>query len=328
MASFRAAVLLPLFSALVATTLQAQKGAAPPADVLGATMWRDPAGIETRDLFYGSGGKDRLPSGRLTFVAEDMEQTKPKFVVRDERGVQWKVKLGVEARPEVAATRLIWAAGYFVDDDYYLPEIKVDQLARLKRGQQYVEEDGSIRHVRLERHEREAKVGTWRWFENPFVGTSDWQGLRVMMALVNNWDLTTENNTIRSDGHGGHIYYVGDVGSTFGSGETLVPSRNSASEYEQSTFLSHIADDHVDFALRRCEFFLAAVAPPYFAYCKRLERVGRNVPRKEARRIGDLLGRLSPAQVNDAFRAAGYKGDEISQNAETVLKRIAALRQL
>jgi hypothetical protein len=327
MASFRAAGLITLLAALAAATPHAQNSATPAAGA-PATMWHEPSDIATRDLFYGAGGKDRQPAGRLTFVDEDMQESKPKFVVRDERGVEWKVKLGAEVRPEVAATRLLWAAGYFVDENYYRPEITVEGLRTLKRGQQYVKDGGRVERVRIERHEEATKIGTWRWFDNPFVDTPEWHGLRVMMAVLNNWDLESDNNAIRSDGNGGQIYYVSDVGSTFGSGDSLVPSRNSSSQYEQSAFLSHIADDHVDFAIRRCEFFLAAVAPPYFSYCKRLERVGRHVPREEARRIGDLLGRLSPAQVHDAFRAAGYPDDEISQNAETVLKRIAALREL
>ena len=34
------------------------------------------------------------------------------LVVRDAKGVKWSVKLGIEARPEVAASRLVWAVGY------------------------------------------------------------------------------------------------------------------------------------------------------------------------------------------------------------------------
>ena len=43
----------------------------------------------------------------------------------DEQGVLWKVKLGQEPQSETAATRLLWAAGYFVDEDYYMAEFRV-----------------------------------------------------------------------------------------------------------------------------------------------------------------------------------------------------------
>ena len=39
---------------------------------------------------------------------------------------------------------------------------------------------------------------------NPFSDTSQLNGLRVMMALVENWDLMTRNNKIiRGTGRGG-----------------------------------------------------------------------------------------------------------------------------
>ena len=42
----------------------------------------------------------------------------------------------------------------------------------------------------------EKKSGTWSWHHNPFVGTREFNGLRVMMALLNNWDLKDENNAV------------------------------------------------------------------------------------------------------------------------------------
>ncbi len=63
------------------------------------------------------------------FVKEDLCGTNPKFIVADQSGVKWKIKLGAEAKPEVAAPRLVWAAGYFTPEDYYLPLLR-DRNAR------------------------------------------------------------------------------------------------------------------------------------------------------------------------------------------------------
>src|SRR6476646_8500561 len=57
-------------------------------------LWREPADITTRDLIYGSGGKERMPHGPFTFVKEDMNGSNPKFDVRASDGVKWKVKMG------------------------------------------------------------------------------------------------------------------------------------------------------------------------------------------------------------------------------------------
>ncbi len=100
-----------------------------------AVLWRNPQDLSSRNLFYGRGGEQHQPVGDYTFVKEDMAGTNPKFVARDAKGVTWTVKLGIEAKPEVAASRLVWAAGYSADEDYFVSEIHVTGLpARLHRG--------------------------------------------------------------------------------------------------------------------------------------------------------------------------------------------------
>jgi hypothetical protein len=89
----------------------------------GASIWAEPTDIASRDLYYGPGGKQDEPRGRFTFEKEDPDGTNPKFVVRDQDGVKWKVKLGEEARPETAASRLVWGVGYYADEDYFLQDL-------------------------------------------------------------------------------------------------------------------------------------------------------------------------------------------------------------
>ena len=53
-----------------------------------------------------------------------------------------------------------------------------------------------MHNARLKRYlEGEEKNGTWKWKDNPFTGTREFNGLRVMMALINNWDLKDVNNS-------------------------------------------------------------------------------------------------------------------------------------
>ena len=48
---------------------------------------------------------------------------------------------------------------------------------------------GTMRNVDMKRLEKnEKKIGIWRWRHNPFFGSREFNGLRVMMALLNNWD--------------------------------------------------------------------------------------------------------------------------------------------
>ena len=93
-------------------------------------IWKDPGDISSRNLRYGSGGEKGRPRPPVVFEKEDRKGSNPKFDARDQDGEKWKVKLGVEARPETAATRLLWAVGYFTENDYLLPELQVKNLGK------------------------------------------------------------------------------------------------------------------------------------------------------------------------------------------------------
>ncbi|HYL76009.1 MAG TPA: hypothetical protein VEU96_17495 [Bryobacteraceae bacterium] len=296
-------------------------------------LWRDPVDIGARNLLYGPGGKEHEPHGPTTFIKEDLDGTNPKIVVRDEDGVKWKVKMGAEARPETAATRLVWAAGYFVNEDYFVPKLQVANLpARLHRGQKYVGSDGSIANVRMKRYLKgEEKAGNWEWRADPFIGTREYNGLRVMMALLNNWDLTDENNKVYEERRGERIYMVSDLGSTFGTPGLTWPmskARGNVHSYSHSKFITRVTADSVDVgAPRRDSLFFLATPREFFQKLK-LRAIGKNIPRDDARWIGGVLGRLSPEQIRDAFRAAGYSPKEVEGFAHVVELRIAELQKL
>ena len=184
-------VLLALPASLTAAQKHKDKEMGNAAN-LPEVIWRDPGDVASLNLLYGAGGKEHAPDpdGKFTFVKEDKQGTSPKFDITDEQGVQWKVKLGQEPQSETAATRLLWAAGYFVDEDYYLAEFKVTGMPKLHRGNNFVSADGTVHRARLERKLQEVKkAGNWGWFDNPFLNQQELNGLRVMMSLLNNWDL-------------------------------------------------------------------------------------------------------------------------------------------
>ena len=163
-----------------------------------AILWSNPSDWATRNLFYGPGGKQHQPHGPFTFEKEDRDGTSPKFTVHDAGGVKWKVKLGLEARPETAASRLIWAAGYYANEDYFVRQMQIDGMPdHLHRGQKLIAPGGVVYDARLKREaDGEEKIGAWQWNHDEFTGTREWNGLRVLMALINNWDLKDENNAV------------------------------------------------------------------------------------------------------------------------------------
>ena len=302
------------------------------------SLWRNPIDLTSRNLFYGPGGKEHEPHGAFTFIKEDLDGTNPKFVVRDGDGVKWKVKLGDEARPETAAARIVWAAGYYANEDYFLPSIHVIELSHLKRGQKFVEADGTVRNVRLKRYLKgEEKIGNWSWRDGPFAGTRELNGLRVMMALIDNWDLTEENNVIYSEkpdevsDRPSRIYLVSDLGSTFGTPGLTWPmqkARGNVQTYSHSEFIRTLRPDYVDFGSPRRDSLFFLATPHEYSEKLHLQWIGKHIPRDDARWLGQLLVQLSPDQIRDAFRAAGYSPEQVEGFTTAVRGRIVELATL
>jgi hypothetical protein len=323
-------LLLALSAPIAAEERDTNKRERNPAS-LPNVIWRDSGNVASLNLLYGVGGKEHAPdpNGKYTFVKEDLEGTSPKFDVKDAQGVQWKVKLGQEPQSETAATRLMWAAGYFTDEDYYLPELKVTGLPKLHRGKSFASADGTVRRARLKRHQKGLeKLGNWDWFDNPFLDNREMNGLRVMMSLLNNWDLKKINNAIYEVNSERH-YMVSDVGATFGkTGNTFSRSKSVLKDYAGSKFIRNATPQYVDFVMRSRPFFLAVFDLPNYRNRTRMEKVTRRVPRADAKWLGGRLSQLSEEQIRDCFRAAGYGPEEVEGYTKAVQKRIAELNAL
>lgn len=299
-----------------------------------AVLWREPIDIRSRNLFYGPGGEQDQPKGPFTFVEEDLNGSNPKYVVRDQNKVKWTIKLGNEARPETVASRLVWAVGYFTNEDYFLQDIQVANMpVHVKRGANQIGPGGSMHAVRLKRHlEGEKKIETWKWSDESVAGSRELNGLKVMMALINNWDLKEENNAL----YGGkkaaeQIYMVSDLGSSFGTTGPTFPyshSKDNLNAYIHSGFIGKVSPKYVDFRTpSRPELFYFFSLPEYLRRI-RLDGIVHHIPRADARWIGGVLSSLSWDQVRDAFRAAGYDPDEVNSFSSVVLNRIQQLNRL
>jgi hypothetical protein len=284
-----------------------------------ATLWEEPRDIESRDLFFGPGGSQGAPnaSGGFTFVKRkgSPTDTSEKIVIRDSAGHTWTAKFGPEARAEVAASRILWAVGYHVDQDYFVQRAHIEGRGGF-----------DIMNVRLERDDDGLKeTGRWAWNANPFAGTRELQGLKVLMALLNNWDLSTANNRIAQGKSDGKIYYyVSDVGASLGTTgswinklpmyrDVAVPrSRGDARAFAAHKFIKGVSKGEIVF------------------YWKR--QFGRDVlggvSVESARWMGNLLANLSDKQLSDAFRAGGFNDDEVTTFVAAIRNRIQQLQNV
>ncbi|HEX8502890.1 MAG TPA: hypothetical protein VF659_20065 [Pyrinomonadaceae bacterium] len=276
-------------------------------------LWREPADVAALDLFHGPGGESGGPDlSRLTFVKEEKGGYSKKYRVRDAAGRVWVAKVGKEAQPETAVTRLVWAAGYVTEVTYLAPRATI-------------EGKGTFENVRFEARPDDVKrLDPWRWDSNPFSGTRELQGLKILMALVENWDLKDENNRVLAvnTADGPLMYHVvSDLGATIGkTGGQNSPiaflrqikgSRNEPGDYAADKFINGVEGGRVR-----------------FDYSGKNSSLMRDVTVEDARWLGAILSRLSDKQIEDAFRAANYTPEEVGVLASSVRARINQLVNL
>jgi hypothetical protein len=298
-------------------------------------IWRDPGDVRSLNLFWGPGGEQHQPQPPVTFVEEDMHGTSPKFDVRDSNDKKWKAKLGLEAKPETAASRLLWAVGYGANENYFFPQLQVTNMpATLQRGQNLAGHGGLVPNVRLQRHSGK-RIGDWNWRHNPFYGTREFIGLRVMMGLIAKWDLKDDNNGIFENEKqaGPRLYEVSDVGTAFGTAGKKYSDKQSKGNlgaFARTKLIAHIHNNYIDlnFPKRPPLSSLFELEWDFFFRQTRILWVGRHIPRADAKWIGSLLAQLSPDQIRDAFRAAGYSPREIDVCTQAVISRIQELNSL
>ena len=124
-----------------------------------------------------------------TFLREDMGQTSPKIFVRDAAGIEWRVKGGLDVKPETFITRFVKALGYYAETTYFFASGRIDGVPPLKRAWGFIKPDGSFTWASFEKIEPGARfVGSWSWTDPPYKGTRELNGLKVLMMLFSNWD--------------------------------------------------------------------------------------------------------------------------------------------
>lgn len=297
-----AILLLPSVSAIEAKTKKSKE--APRGTPV---LWRAPHDIASRDLFLGPGGNRMRPDLRqIRFIKEEKGGYSKKFRIQDAAGREWVAKIGKEAQSETAAVRLVWAAGYETEVNYLVPRLTIPGK-------------GTFQNVRLEaRPDSEKRLDEWKWTKNPFVGSREFQGLKVMMLLLANWDIKDSNNQIIAlKGTDKDRYIISDLGATFGKTGHLPffwrfnRSRNNPKDYVKTKFVNDVDGNIVD-----------------FHYSGKKRQIFNDITVDQARWIGDWLSRLSPEQIRDAFRAANYTPEQTRLLTQGVTNRITQLVNL
>jgi len=270
-----------------------------------AVMW-EPVNTSSLDMFEGAGGPEMRPDlSSIKFIKEEKKGHNKKFRISDGSGRIWVAKLGREAQPETAATRLLYGLGYKTEITYLVPTLTIPGK-------------GTFKNVRLEaRPENAKRVGEWKWASNPFVGTKELQGLKMMMVFLTNWDvLDLQNEIVHTDGE--NQYIVSDLGSTFGKlGNNNLPvvyrfgrKVGSPKSYARTKFVKEVERGEVR-----------------LAYKGKNRKLFKSFTIAEARWLSSQLSHLSDDQIRDAFRAANYSPADIDIYTQAVRRKINELER-
>jgi len=313
LSNFKRQITFVLFSILLFTAAaEAQKKKSDDSSRVAGTpiLWR-PVNIAQQDLFGGPGGVAMQPDlSNITFIKRETGGHNKKYRIKDGQGRVWVAKLGSEARPETAAVRLLHGIGYETEINYLVPTLTIPGV-------------GSFTNVRLEaRPEGVKRLDPWKWRDNPFVGTNELQGLKIMQVFMTNYDLLDMQNKVLEDKGGNDPklhYIISDLGSTFGRfGYTNLPifyrlgrANDKPNTWNKAKFIKGVKNGHIIFATT------GAKSRGLF----------KDITVAQGRWLYDLLHQLNTAQIQDAFRAANYSPAEIEVMTAATQRRIDELER-
>lgn len=288
-------------------------------------LWHNPGAVETLDFRYGIGGPEMAPRPPFQFVAEDASGTTPKVQVKDAAGRHWVVKFGEEASADTFCTRLAWALGYYVEPQYLVADGTIEGVSGIQRARKLVDPaSGRFRAGRFQLRSREPKflrTVNWSWSDNPFLGTPELQGLKVLMMLLSNWDDKDSrdeekrgcNTAIYQQG-ALYIYFIDDWGGAMGHwGKYFTRSKWNAKGYrEQSSDFVSFRDGaiHWGYSGQHTNLMVRDVQFGDIAWLMR------------------YLGRVSDDQLRAGLLSSGASLEETSLYLEGLRMRIGQLQAL
>ena len=279
-----------------------------------SVIWRDPGRVERLDFRSGAGGRAGAPVPPFRFIEEDEDGSNAKVKVRDARGRRWSVKwdTGGEANAEIIAARIAWAAGYFVEPSYFVRRGRILGALDLDRAAKFVAPGGEFRNARFELKydtvaERKDKE-SWAWNSNPFVGTRELNGLKIVSMLVSNWD----NKDVRNAGRGSNTavhfvrtgrglearYLVTDWGGSMGKWGGVFGREKWDCEgfaYQTEKFVEVEDDGELDWGFKG----------------QHTGSFKKDVRFEDVRWVMQYLGRISDAQLRAGLAASGASPAEV-----------------
>lgn len=291
-------------------------------------IWREPTASDLSDLRFGPGGAQGVPAPPFQFVEEHFAGSQPCVAVVDSRGRRWRVKWGHEVKPETFAVRLAWALGYFAEVTHHVAEGSIEGAVNLQRARNCVEEDGSFRDARFELEDPAVRMlfdeHSWAWNDNPFLGTPQLQGLKMVIMLLSNWDTKDRRDVSRGSNTAIFEYRVSrwarearylitDWGGAMGKWGSNLVSRGrwdpDGFEAQTPAFVTGVSDGFVSFGYQG----------------QRTAEIARGITVDDVARFYAIARRLTEQALHGGLVASGATEEEAARFARALTDRIRQL---
>jgi hypothetical protein len=290
-------------------------------------IWREPTPAEAADLRYGPGGQNGVPQPPFHFVEEHFTGSQPCVAVRDARNRLWRVKWGHEARPESFAVRIASACGYFAEVTHYVPAGIIGNVGQLSRARSCLDEQGRFSDARFELEDPSVRMlfneHSWSWDDNPFVGTKQLAGLKIVNMLLSNWDTKDRRDVARGSNTAifevrtawgrEARYLITDWGGAMGKWGSNVVARGrwDAAGYAAQTpqFVTGVRDGWVNFGYQG----------------QRTAEIARDITVEQVDWFYGQARRLKEPAVRQALLVCGATEEEARVFARALIDRIGQL---
>lgn len=294
-------------------------------------LWRDPGRIDTLDMTSGPGGPSQAPQPPYRFIEEHTTGTQPCVSVHDANGRRWRVKWGPEVPCETFAVRLAWACGYFAEVTHRVAAGRIEGAAGLTRAASCLDAQGTFADARFELDDPEVlklfEEHSWSWTDNPFLGSRELAGLKVLLMLISNWDNKDQRDVARGSNT---AIYVTRVSRWKREAQYLIVDWGGSMGRWGNTPVTRGRWDAQGFAAQT-PHFVTGVASGYVQFGYTGQRTGdarASITLDDVRWLCRYLGQISDDQFRAALAASGATPEEVESFTASLRSRVEQLRAL
>ncbi len=294
-------------------------------------LWRDPGDVSRLDMVNGPGGIDGAPAEPFRFVEEHLTGSQPCVAVKDGRNRLWRVKWGDEVRSENFAVRLVWASGYFAETTYFIAAGTIQGAEGLQRARSCIGDDCRFTDARFELEDpvvrKMFEEHSWAWNDNPFLGTAQLNGLKVLVMLLSDWDTKDRRDVARGSNTAifehrvsrwrrEARYLITDWGGSMGRWGNNIVTRGRW--------------DPAGFAAQTPQFVTGADdGLVRFGYSgQRTADISGGIRAEDVRWLNRYLGKITDDQLRAALVASGASAEDAESFAGSLRDRISQLRRV